>query len=76
VKSKDGSLYHFYSASAIIKKNEYRGLDLLTPVSNFPDLTPDGRREWSPSVQYDEMQFCNCFKCRSNIVAQLCVIGL
>jgi predicted dithiol-disulfide oxidoreductase (DUF899 family) len=53
VKSQDGSLRHFYSASAIMKVNEYRGLDLLNPVWNFLDLTPDGRGDWLPSVAYE-----------------------
>ena len=53
MKSKDGSLRHFYSASAIMKENEYRGLDLFTPVWNFLDLTPDGRGDWHPGVQYE-----------------------
>jgi len=49
----DGSLRHFYSASAIMEENEYRGLDLFTPVWNLLDLTPDGRGDWFPAVQYD-----------------------
>ena len=53
VKSHDNSLRHFYSASAIMKENEYRGLDLFTPVWNLLDLTPDGRGDWLPSVQYE-----------------------
>jgi predicted dithiol-disulfide oxidoreductase (DUF899 family) len=53
VKSKDSALHHFYSASAIMKENEYRGLDLLSPVWNFLDLTPGGRGDWYPSVTYD-----------------------
>ena len=53
VKSRDGSLRHFYSTSAIMKDNEYRGLDLLSPVWNFLDLAPDGRGDWLPSVAYE-----------------------
>ena len=52
--SEDGLLYHFYSASAIMAENEYRGLDLFTPVWNLLDLTPEGRGDWLPSVRYDE----------------------
>jgi hypothetical protein len=29
-----------------------RGIDLLAPVWNFMDLTPQGRREWYPSLAY------------------------
>ena len=53
VKHRDGSLRHFYSASAIMAENQYRGLDLLTPVWNFLDPTPEGRGDWLPGVQYD-----------------------
>ncbi len=53
MKLDDGTLRHFYSASAIMEENEYRGLDLFTPVWNLLDLTPDGRGDWSPGVQYD-----------------------
>ena len=54
MKSEDGSLRHFYSASAIMEENEYRGLDLYTPVWSLLDLTPDGRGDWFPGVQYRE----------------------
>jgi len=50
MKSEDGSLCHFYSTSAIMEENEYRGLDLYTPVWNLLDLTPGGRGDWLPSV--------------------------
>ena len=53
VKSGDDSLRHSYSASAIMEENQYRGLDLLTPVWNLLDLTPAGRGDWLPSVQYE-----------------------
>ena len=54
VRSEDGLLSHFYSASAIMAENEYRGLDLFTPVWNLLDLTPEGRGDWLPSVRYDQ----------------------
>ena len=54
VKYQDGSLRHFYSISAIMQENEYRGLDLYTPVWSLLDLTPDGRGDWFPGVQYRE----------------------
>jgi len=53
MKMDDGTLRHFYSASAIMEENEYRGLGLFTPVWNLLDLTPDGRGDWFPGVQYD-----------------------
>ena len=45
VRTSNGSLRHFYSGCAIMKDGEYRGLDLLTPLWNFLDLTPEGRGE-------------------------------
>jgi len=41
-------------SESYMEENEYRGLDLLTPVWNFLDLTPEGRGDWSPGVQYKE----------------------
>jgi predicted dithiol-disulfide oxidoreductase (DUF899 family) len=29
-------------------------MDLLSPVWNFFDLTPDGRGDWMPSLVYGE----------------------
>jgi len=48
-----GTLRHFYSAhprmGADIKE---RGIDLLTPVYNMLDLTPQGRGDWYASLDY------------------------
>ncbi len=52
-RAADGSPGHFYSASAVMKAGEYRGIDLLTPVWSLLDLTPAGRGEWLPSLTYD-----------------------
>ncbi len=49
----NGSPGHFYSASAILKAGEYRGIDLLSPVWHLLDLTPKGRGDWLPSLAYD-----------------------
>ena len=51
-RGEDGSPRHIYSACAIMKEVEYRGLDLYTPVWNLLDLLPQGRGEWMPSVEY------------------------
>jgi predicted dithiol-disulfide oxidoreductase (DUF899 family) len=53
VRAADGSPGHFYSASAIMKSGEHRGIDLLTPVWSLLDLTPGGRGDWFPSLTYD-----------------------
>jgi predicted dithiol-disulfide oxidoreductase (DUF899 family) len=48
----DGTLVHFYSQSAWYGGQEFRGMDLLSPVWNFLDLTPDGRGDFMPSRRY------------------------
>lgn len=52
-RDTDGTLRHFYSAhprmAADIKE---RGIDLLTPVYNLLDLTPQGRGDWYASLDY------------------------
>jgi len=45
---RDGEVRHFYSASAIMDVDEGRGMDLLSPVWGFLDLTPEGRGDWVP----------------------------
>ena len=49
----DGTLVHSYSQSAWYGGEEYRGMDLLSPVWNFLDLTPAGRGDWMPRRTYD-----------------------
>jgi predicted dithiol-disulfide oxidoreductase (DUF899 family) len=48
-----GTVRHFYSAhprmSAEIKE---RGIDLLSPIWHFLDLTPEGRGDWAASLSY------------------------
>lgn len=51
-RASDGTPRHFYSGSAIMREGEYRGVDLFTPVWNLLDLTPQGRRDWWPSLNY------------------------
>ena len=52
-RAPDGSPCHFYSASALMGADQFRGIDLLSPVWNLLDLTPKGRGEWLPSLAYD-----------------------
>ncbi|MGI9385707.1 MAG: DUF899 family protein [Methyloligellaceae bacterium] len=49
---KDGAVWHSYSASAIMSENEFRGLDMLNPLWNLLDLTPEGRGDWMPKMTY------------------------
>ena len=48
----DGVVRHFYSGGAILGPGEYRGMDLLSPLWHFLDLTPEGRGDWDPSLAY------------------------
>ncbi len=43
---------NFYSGGAIMGEDEYRGMDLLSPVWNYYDLLPEGRGEWFPQLDY------------------------
>lgn len=52
LRRADGTLVHFYSQSAWYGGQEFRGMDLLSPVWNFLDVTPDGRGDWMPRRQY------------------------
>jgi predicted dithiol-disulfide oxidoreductase (DUF899 family) len=48
-----GTLRHFYSAHPhMAPDNRERGLDLLSPVYNVLDLTPEGRGNWYASLEY------------------------
>jgi predicted dithiol-disulfide oxidoreductase (DUF899 family) len=52
-KDSDGTLRHFYSAHPSMAKDiNERGLDLLCPLWNILDLTPQGRKDWSASFDY------------------------
>jgi predicted dithiol-disulfide oxidoreductase (DUF899 family) len=50
---RDGEVRHFYTVSAIMGDDHYRGMDLYSPVWNLLDLLPEGRGAWMPSVNYD-----------------------
>lgn len=41
-----------YSGGAHITGDHWRGIDLLSPVWHFLDLTRDGRDDWMPSLVY------------------------
>jgi predicted dithiol-disulfide oxidoreductase (DUF899 family) len=53
VRSPDGSVKHFYSSCAIMKEKINRGIDLLSPVWNIFDLTPEGRGDWDAKLNYE-----------------------
>jgi predicted dithiol-disulfide oxidoreductase (DUF899 family) len=48
-----GALRHFYSAHPWMAPDiRERGIDLLTPIWHFMDLTPQGRGNWYTSLDY------------------------
>jgi predicted dithiol-disulfide oxidoreductase (DUF899 family) len=52
-RDKDGTLRHFYSAHPSMSNDiKERGLDLLCPVYNILDLTPQGRGDWYAGLDY------------------------
>ena len=51
----DGTLRHAYSAHPWLAEDvKERGIDLLTPVYNLLDLTPQGRGNWYAKLTYPE----------------------
>lgn len=49
----DGTIRHFYSAHPRMADDiDQRGIDLLVPVWHLLDLTPQGRGDWSASLDY------------------------
>jgi predicted dithiol-disulfide oxidoreductase (DUF899 family) len=52
-RDSDGTLRHSYTAHPSMAEDiKQRGLDLLCPVYNILDLTPQGRGEWYASFSY------------------------
>ena len=48
----DGQPRLSYSGGAHIEGDHWRGVDLLSPVWHFLDLTRQGRGDWMPSLEY------------------------
>lgn len=55
VFTRDGDrVLHVYSSGAELGPGQReRGIDLLSPVWNLFDLTPEGRGDWYPSFDYE-----------------------
>jgi len=52
-RDANGTLRHFYSAHPQMAENiKERGIDLMTPVYNLLDLTPQGRGDWYAELDY------------------------
>jgi len=53
-RDADGTLRHFYSTHPRMAENIMeRGIDLMTPVYNVLDLTPQGRGNWYAKLDYE-----------------------
>ena len=52
VRGEDGAPRHFYTGCAMMTPDHFRGMDLLSPVWSFFDLTPEGRGSFFPSFDY------------------------
>ena len=52
-RHSDGTLRHFYSTHPWMAPDiKERGIDLLSPIWNVLDLTPEGRGEWYAGLDY------------------------
>jgi predicted dithiol-disulfide oxidoreductase (DUF899 family) len=52
-RGTDGAVHHFYTAHPRMSPDiQERGIDLLTPMWHFMDLTPEGRGNWYASLAY------------------------
>lgn len=52
-RDADGTLRHFYSGHPKLADDiNERGIDLLTPIWNVLDLTPQGRGDWYAGLDY------------------------
>jgi predicted dithiol-disulfide oxidoreductase (DUF899 family) len=47
-----GDIHHFYSQSANLGPDGFRGMDLLNPLWHFVDCLPEGRGDFFPSKSY------------------------
>lgn len=51
-RDRDGTIRHFYTISAIMGPDSYRGMDLTSPVWNYFDLLPQGRGDFMAKFAY------------------------
>lgn len=54
VRGEDGRVRHFYTGCAFMGEGHFRGMDLLSPVWNFLDVTPEGRGDFMPAREYPD----------------------
>jgi predicted dithiol-disulfide oxidoreductase (DUF899 family) len=54
-RDADGRVRHFYTAHPRMAEDvDQRGIDLLSPVWNVLDLTPEGRGDWYADLRYPD----------------------
>jgi predicted dithiol-disulfide oxidoreductase (DUF899 family) len=53
---RDGRIHHFYATELLFAKSEPgqdpRHVDMIWPLWNLFDLTPEGRDDWQPKLSY------------------------
>lgn len=55
-RASDGTVRHFYSADPRMASDiPERGIDLLSPIWNLLDLTPQGRGDWYTKLEYPKL---------------------
>jgi predicted dithiol-disulfide oxidoreductase (DUF899 family) len=55
-RASDGTVRHFYSAHPRMASDiPERGIDLLSPIWNLLDLTPQGRGDWYTKLEYPKL---------------------
>ena len=52
LRRRDGTIVHTYSQCAFLGEAGFRGMDLLSPLWHYLDLTPEGRGDFMPSKSY------------------------
>ncbi len=52
-RDASGVLSHFYSQSAMLGADGFRGMDLLNPLWHFIDALPAGRADFMPRKSYE-----------------------
>jgi predicted dithiol-disulfide oxidoreductase (DUF899 family) len=56
-RTSDGTVRHFYTAHPWMARDiKERGIDLLSPIWNVLDLTPQGRGDWYTKLEYPQQQ--------------------
>ena len=54
-RASDGKIHHHYTAHPTMAEDiDQRGIDLLSPVWNILDLTPQGRGDWYAELEYPQ----------------------